>query len=47
MDNKLIDKIINENYTVLKAFDVVDGDMTVKEFFEHIAKRQRTKGDKS
>jgi len=37
---EVIEKIIEDNYIVLKSFDVVDGDITFKDFMKHIIKRK-------
>ena len=38
---RVIEKIINDNYIVFKAFDVADGDMIFRDFIHHITKERR------
>ena len=42
IDSKLINKIIDSNYSVFKAFDVVDGDITIKEYFQDVKNKKRS-----
>ena len=46
IDENIINKIINDNYIVLKAFDVVDGDMSFNDYVKHISTKNK-KGDTS
>lgn len=34
----MIEKMIKDNYIVLKAFDVADGDISLSDFMRHITK---------
>ncbi len=39
--SKMIDKLIDYNYTVLAGFDVVDGNLTLNEYFDKVIKHKR------
>lgn len=41
INEKLIKKIIDDNYSVLLAFDVADGVLSLKDFMKKIIKRGR------
>jgi len=40
---RIIDSAIKTNYVVLKAFDVADGVLSLKQYLEHMGKRKRKK----
>ena len=39
IDDKLIQKIIDDNYTILLGFDVADGNLSFKDYMKKITKR--------
>ena len=41
IDDKLIQKIIDDNYIVLLGFDVADGNLSLKDYMKKITSRSK------
>ena len=45
IDEKVIKKMIDDNYIVLKGFDVADGNMSFEDYLKHITTKNKESKD--